>query len=617
MLLDEQTELELALFMSLQGHEHVQAQAPVVAESESETESAESVPKSLTESLGSESESEAESAESESGSIEAAPGAESVAMAAAAKAHSAASAAAFQAESAATAAAAQAESAATAATAHAESAATAATAHAESAATAAAAHATAAANRVAAHVEAAARSVDAALNHQAASVRGTVLSFADHLDGWWPRRPRPQQGGPQRRGPRPAGAQQRGPQVGVQAPRSTASTSDGQASVAHSGPAALSTHASGLLCQEDEAILAEAVEQMQSPAQEIDPRASTAHSVSSDDSSFDLTEAPAAAPALPIDQFAALSLLDFNTVVPSFEDVDSSQDPDDSPFDVHSEDQEGAPSSHINIGHDVAMAIAGQVVPVIPWDATEADQDLCHNAPRVQSSHLTDPVGSQALMQEQGFTNANTDLSFTSLSDSNQQHTQWGLQDADAASDAPVSYPQVDASSFSASMRSESPVRYPQLHRPSYHHPTAGSTPETHQPASPRIDRGELPSPRTQMHLTALGSGAFSFQSSTSVDEAQQVGEQEAGDVPSAVGSGRATPDSLTGGSAAWLLEADEPPEAAASIHVHQGLHLSAMHNVATHCLLMTPCPLLNAARKHGWHVLASVRYPGWHVQPA
>ena len=627
MLLDEQTQLELAMFMSLQDQEHVQAQAAPAAESESESESAETVPELLSESAGSESESEADSTDFESESTEAASGAESVAMAAAAQAHSAAAAAAFQAESAA----AQAESAAAAATAHAESAASAAVAQAESAASLAAAHATAAANTVAAHMEAAARSVDAALNHQAASVRGTVLSFADHLDGWWPRGPRPLQRGPQRRGPQPADGQQRGPQQsgpqqadvqqrgpqqadvqqrgsqgGVPASHSTAPASSGQATVEYSGPAAFSTPASDLVHQEEEeeeaeAEAAEAAEHVPSPIQETDPRASRVHSVSSDDSSFDLTEAPAAAPALPIDQFAALSLLDFDSVVPSFEDLDSSQDPDadDSPFDVHSEDHEGTASSHISIGHaDVVMTDAGQVVPVIPWDATDPDQDMRHDAPRVENPHLPDPVGFQALMQEQGFANANTTFSFTSLSDSNQQRTQQGLQDAHSDSDPPVSYPQIDASPFSASIRSESPVRYPQLHRPSYLHPTADSSHQV-QPVSPRTDRVELPSPRTQMHLTALGSGAFSLQSSASGDEAQHAGEHEAGDMPLAGESGDWPVDSLTGGSAAWPLEAEEaeePAEAAASIHVHQGLHLSAVHTIARPCSLSTHCFLPDAA---------------------
>ena len=621
MLLDEQTELELALFMSLQDQEHVQAQAPAAAESQSESESAESVPELL-------SESEAESSDTESESIEATSGAESVAMAAAAQARSAAAAAAFQAESAASAATAHAESAANAAAAHAESAANAAVAQAESAATTAAAHAAAAANTVAAHVEAAAKSVDAALNHQAASVRGTVLSFADHLDGWWPRRPRqrgpqrrgpqlaggqqrgpqetgqqqegpehsgPQQAGVQQRGPQQADVQQRGPQVGVQASHSTASATIEQASAEGNGPAALSMPASDSAHQEEEASLAEAAEQMQSPAQETDLRASRVHSVSSDDSSFDLTEVPAAAPALPIDQFAALSLLDFDSVVPSFEDLDGSQDPDadDSPFDVHSEDHEGTASSHISIDHaDVAMTDAGQAVPVIPWDATNTNQDLRHHFPQVQGSDLPDLAGFQASLEQPGSANANTAFSCTSLSGSNEQS---GLRVADSDSDAPVSYPQIDASPFSASMRSESPVRYPQLHKPTYH-PNAGSSHQVQQPASPGIEHVEPSSPRTQMHLTALGSGAFGCQSSG--DEAQHDGEHEAGDMTS------------TGGSAVWPLEAEEveePAEAAASIHVHQGLHLTAVHNVArpcsnfntvpsARCSLLHPCVLLVCA---------------------
>ena len=601
--LDEQTELEVALFMSLQDQEHIHTQAAAAAESESETESAES--ESLTESSGFESESEAESAHSEP---------TSAAMAAAEQAFSAAAAAAFEAESAAFAAAAQGRSAAAAASAQAESAANAAVAQGESAASAATARATAAANSVAAQVEAAARSVDAALNHQAASVRGTVLSFADHLEGWWPRRPRPQQRGPQHRNPQPADGQQRGPQqrgpqqegpehtgaqqadvqqsgtqVGVQASHSTA---PGQASVADIGPSALSTPSSHLVCQEEEeeqASLAEAVEPMQSPDPETDLRASRVHSVSSDDSSFDLTEAPAAAPAPPIRQFAALSLLDLDSTVPSFEDLDGAQDPDvdDSPFDVHSEEHGEAASSHISMSQtDVAMTDAGQVVPVIPWDATESDQDLRHNTPRAQDPYLQErsaPVGSQVLMQEQGLADANTNFSFTSMSDSSQPHTQQGVQDA--GSDVPVSYPQIDASPFSASMRLESPVRYPQLHRPSYHHSPAGSSHSVHQPASPRLNCDELPSPRTQMHLTAMGSGAFSLQSSTNGDEAQHMPEHEAGNMSSAGGSGGGPLDSLTGGSAALPLEAEqaeEPVDAAASIHVHSGLLLAAVHTVVT-----------------------------------
>ena len=640
MRLDEQTELELAVFMSLQEQEHVQAQAAAAAECESESESAETVPELLSESAGSESKSEADSTDSESDSTEAASGAESVAVAAAAHAHSAAAAAAI-------AAAVQAESAAAAATAHAESAANAAVAQAESAATAAAAHATAAANTVAAHMEAAARSVDAALNHQAASVRGTVLSFADHLDGWWPRRPRPQQRGPhcrdpqpadgqqsrdpqpadgqqrshqqrgpqqkgpqhrgpqqadvQQRGSRQADVQQKGPQVGLQASHSSGPASSGQASVEDSGPAVLSTPASGSARQEEEAEAAEAAE-APSPAQQIDPRASRVHSVSSDDSSFDLTEAPAAAPALPIDQFAALSLLDSDSAVPSFEDLHGPQglDADDSPFDVHSEDHEGAASSHISIGHaDVVMTDPGQVVPVIPWDATDTDQDVRHDAPRVQNPHMPDRVDFQALTQEQGLANANTSFSFTSLSDSDQQRTQQGLQDAEFDSDTPVRYLQIDASPFSASMQSESPVRYPQLHRPSYHRSTADSSHQVNQPASPRTDCREPPSPRTQMHLTALGSGAFSLQSSVSGDEAQLVGQHQAGDITLAGGSVGWPLDASTGASAVWSVEAEEaeePVEAAASIHVHQGLLLSAVHTVARPCSLLTHCPVLSAA---------------------
>lgn len=559
--LDEQTEMELALFMSLQNQEHVWPQAPATA---SESESAESVPES-------ESESEAESAESES--TEATSGAESVVMPAAAQAESAAMAAAAQAESAAVAAAshpesaamaasaqaesaamaaaAQAETAATAAVAQAESAANAAVAQAESAATAAAAHATAAASTVAAHVEAAARSVDAALNHRAASVWGTVLSFADHLDGWWLRRPRPPQRGPQQegqqqrgpqqrglphrgpqqaevqqRGPQQVGVQQRGPQSDGQAAHSPAPAPGGQAMADGIGSAALSVAPSDPVHQEEEvAEVAESLEQRHRSAADATPVAMRFHSVSSDDSSFGSPAAPAS--ALPIDQFAALSLLDFDSVVPNFEDTPAVPDVDDSPFDVHSEDQEGAASSHISIGHaDQAMTDAGhdagQVVPVIPWDATSADQDVRHNAEQVQD-------------------------------------------------DAPVSYPRIDTSPFSASFSgSESPVHYPEVHRPTIQQPSTDYRHQVHQPSSPR-NMGQLPSPRTQMHLSALGSGAFSCQSSVSGDEAQHIGEYDGGDMtPAGVPAGWPL-DASTGGSAAWPLNVEEPAEAAASIHVHQG----------------------------------------------
>ena len=577
MPLDEQTEMELALFMSLQNQEHIQAQA---AATESGTESAKSESESESETSESESESEAESAESES--TQATSGAESVfmpgaaqaesaAMEAATQAESAAMAAAAQAESAAMAAAAQAESAAMAAAAHAESAANAAVAQAESAATAAAAHATAAANTVAAHVEAAARSVDAALNHQAASVRGTMLSFADHLDGWWLRRPRLQQRGPQQqegqqhRGPQQSGVphrgpqhnglphrgpqqtevqqrgpqqvsevQQRGPQPADQAAHSPAP--GGQAMTDGSGLAAISVAASDPVHQEEEvAEVAESPEQMQDSVAEATPMAVGVHSVSSDDSSFGSPVAPA--PALPIDQFAALSLLDFDSVVPSFEDLDTPAglDADDSPFDIHSEDQEGAASSHTSISHaDQAVTDAGQVVPVIPWDATNADQDVRHSAEEIQD-------------------------------------------------DAQVSYPRIDTSPLSASSEgSESPVHYPQVHRPRFQHPRIDFGQQVYQPSSPRnVDHAELPSPRTQMHLSALGSGAFSCQSSLSGDEAQHIGEYEVGDMTPAGASGGWPLDASMGGSAAWPLDVEDPAEAAASIHVHQGLHLPAVRNIA------------------------------------
>lgn len=549
--LDEQTEMELALFVSLQNQEHVEAQA---AAAEAETESAESVSESESEISESEAESEAESADSEgTEATSAAAHAESAAMAAAAEAESAAMAAAAEAETAAIAAVTQAESAANAAVAQAELTANAAVAQAEAAATAAAAHATAAANTVAAHMEAAARSVDAALNHQAASVRGTVLSFADHLDGWWLRRPRPHQRAPQhggqqhrgpqqsslphrgpqqaevqQRGPQEVGVQQRRPQPGSQAAHSPAPAPGGQAMTGSSGAAALSIAASGPVHQEEEvAEVADSPEQMPSAAADAIPTAMRVHSVSSDDSSFGAPAAPA--PAVPIDQFAALSLLDFDSVVPNFEDLDGPPglDADNSPFDVHSEDQEGAASSHISISHaDQATTGTGVVVPVIPWAATNADQDVRHNAEQVQD-------------------------------------------------DAPVSYPRIDTSPFSASsLGSESPVHYPQVHRPTFHHPSTGYSHQVHQPSSPRnLDQVEQPSPRTQMHLSALGSGAFSCHSSLSKDEAHgAIGVHEDGDMTPAWGS------------AAWPLdveEAEESAEAAASIHVHQGLHPSAVCNIA------------------------------------
>ena len=545
--LDEETELELAVFLSLQdaaaqavGAAVEEAAAPE-AESEAEAESADSESGSGTESADSESEAESAESDIESAESEIESDAESAVFAAVAQAESAAIAAAAQAEAAAMAAATQAESAATAAAAQAESTVMATAAQAESAAIA---HATAAASTVAAHVEAAARSVDAALNHQAASVRGTMLSLADHLDGWWPRRPSSQQRGPgqrgfqqrgpqlaslqrgpwqagiQQRGPQQAGLQQRGPQQGGQA-HSTAPASNGQSSVQADSPAP-STHESDA-SQQEEAELAEAAEQMQTGAQESAPRLSRIHSVSSDDSSFDLTEAPAATPALPIDQFAALSLLDFDSEVPHFEDLDAPQShhTDDSPFDVHSEDHEGRASSHISTGHAGEDLIDDvQAVPDLLWDVTDGDQD----------------------------------------------------SDVQIQDDAPVTYPQISGTAFSSSLGSESPVHYPQVHRPIHRDPGADDTHQAQQPISPRVDRARSPSPRTQMHLTALGSDAFTYQSSESGDDMQHIGMHEAGDMTPA------------GESAAWPLEAEEivePLETAAGIHVQQGPHLPVVHLTA------------------------------------
>lgn len=475
MLLDEQTQLELALFLSLQDNQLPQAQPAAAALDATEEAQAESEPESVQlQSSGSESELGPDSdSDSE---------AESAAIAAAAHAVSAARGAAARAETAANAAVAQAESAASSAVAQAESAATTAAVQAEPAATAAAAHATAAASTVAAHVEAAARSVDAALNQQAASVRVT----AARLSNWWTLRPRSQ-------------------------PQISPSASGGQA-MARPQSEALSAHDSDS-AQQEEAELAEAAKQIHSDDQ------SSAHgllrrlSASSDDSSFDLTEAKAAgAPAVPVDQFAALSLLDFDAVVPQ------ARDDDDSPFDVHSEDQDGVGDSHISHA-DGAVYDAGPAVPVIPWDPTDSDEELHHDSHEVQD-------------------------------------------------EAPVHYPQIHSPTFSVSSSdSESPVHYPQVHMPVSQPLDAGYTLQARQPASSGTNIAESSSPRTQMHMTALGSGAFSWQSSVSGDETQHLVVHMAGD---------ATP----AGGVVPSEAAEEPVEAAASIHVHQGMHLAAVQRL-------------------------------------
>ncbi|KAL3150332.1 hypothetical protein ABBQ32_000177 [Trebouxia sp. C0010 RCD-2024] len=426
MLLDEQTQLELALFLSLQDNQLPQAQPSAAPLEATEEALSESEPESVK--LGSmDSDSDCDSEDSDSE-------AESAAIAAATHGVSAAA----RAEAAANAAVNHAESAATSAVAQAESAATAAAAQAESAATAAAAHATAAANTVAAHVEAAARSVDAALNQQAASVRGT----AARLSNWLTLRPRSQ-------------------------PQSNPPASSGQG-MARPQSEVLSVHDSDS-AQQEEAELAEAAKQIHSDDQGSPHGLPRRHSASSDDSSFDLTEPPAAAtPSVPVDQFAALSLLDFDSVMPQ------DHNDDDSPFDVHSEDQDEAGSSHISHA-DGALTDAGLAVPVIPWDPTDSDEELHHDA--------------------------------------------HGVQD-----EAPVHYPQIHSPTFSASSSdSESPVHYPQVHMPVSQHPDAGHSLQARQPASSETNLAESPSPRTQMHMTALGSGAVSWQSSAS-DEHEGIG---------------------------------------------------------------------------------------------
>ena len=507
--LDEQTQLELALFLSLQDQEQADAPATGTPSQASVSQAATSqwvasgqlsaaavAAAAAVEADAAACEAADEAAAFEAQAQVAALEAEAAAIAAAAQAESAATTAAAQAESAAMAAAAEIESAAIMAAAQAESSATAAAAQAESAAATAAAQAAAAATTVAAHVEAAARSVDAALNTQAASVRGTVLSFADQLEGWWGIRQgqQPPRGSPADKGQ--AGVQDNSPPPSTQGPDSI---------------------------QQEEAELAEAAEQVQSNRAE-EPRAavlSRIHSVASDDSSFDWTEAPSAAvpsappaaSAPPVDQFAALSLLDMDSVVPDLEE-------DDSPFAVCEDVQGGM---HHGSHDDEQVDDVGQEVPVIPWGAIAAEQALL-----------------------------------------------------DGTDEVPISYPQVHGSGFASSMGSESPIHYPQLHRPD---PTSE-------------DRCQPPSPKTQMHVTALGSDPFGIDS-VMTDGAEESGAHGTGNAVSAEGLGESS-----------LLQEEEEP---ASIHVQQGtpfgafdirhchvsihLHHTAYVTSATCCFVCGNCP--------------------------
>ena len=298
--LDEQTELELALFLSLQEKEHADTVAAQTEEVGMSNASAADVPAaqpSTVEDVHTDTvHTEASMADLAGPMVarlfpDGVPGvsqAAEAAVAAAQQAESAASTAAaeaemavIQAESAATTAIAHAESAAASAIAEAETAAATAGAQAESAAALAAAQAAVAATAVAKHVQAAARVADAALNDQASSLRGTVLSVVDQVDRWFPSRLRQRTHTP-RAEASSAPLAQRGQALGQEAPASSTDESH------------LEHQEEGDAVQQEEAELAEAAEQVQGAqggSREGGTALSRIHSVSSDDSSFDLTEA--------------------------------------------------------------------------------------------------------------------------------------------------------------------------------------------------------------------------------------------------------------------------------------------------------------------------------------
>ena len=474
--LDEQTQLELALFLSLQDQE--QGDAPA-AGTPSQAAMSQAATSQWVASGQLSAAAVAAAAAAESGTF----AYEAQAEAAALEAEAAPTAAAAHAESAATTAAAEIESAALAAASEIESGTVMAAAQAESAATAAA-------TKVAARVEAAARSVDAALNTQAASVRGTVLSFADQWEGWW----RTRQGQQPPRGPLAA----RG-QAEVQGDSPAPSTQD----------SVQQEEAESDSVWQEEAELGEAAEQLLSNRAE-EPRAAVLpriHSVSSDDSSFEWTvapnavaaSAPSAGSAPPVDQFAALSLLDVDRLVPDLGGNDS-------PFAVCQDVQTGMPPA----GHADQQNVD---VPVIPWDENAHSQTL-HGS--------TDAV--------------------------------------------PISYPQVHGSGFASStMRSESPIHYPQVHRP------ISTSGDRHQSTSLGTHSPQPASPRTQMHVTALGSDLFG------IDSIMTNGADENG----AHETGNAVPAEDFRDSR-HLQEEEEPVEAPASIHIQQGKHFWAFDS--THC---------------------------------
>ena len=245
--------------------------------------------------------------------------------------------------------------------------------------------------------------------------------------------------------------------------------------------------------------------------------------------------------APPIDQFAALSLLDMNHFPDSLTEGarHGGEDAADSPFAVHA--HEG-----------VTAGEAGM-------------QDAGHAAEE-----------------------APTDEPFIALDTVNVEYlprNAFGVED-----DVPISYPEVHGSSWST-MGPESPIHYPHVHRsdPAVEDGLVSGQFTDYNPDFWR----STPSPMTRTHTTALGSDASNGSSVMSGGRGQsnslgQAPDVISGDIP-----------------AEWTQPCQhhaEPAVAPASIHVHEGVLKASQHHVPAS--LCSHAPASCIASVLGWVLL-------------
>jgi len=254
------------------------------------------------------------------------------------------------------------------------------------------------------------------------------------------------------------------------------------------------------------------------------------HSFSSDDSSFDFTEAPSAPqlrgiPALPTEQFAALSLLDADNALPG------------SSF----------PLAEASVSH---LDMLDSTVEYLPEEESDSPFFASNESPFVIDSEKADPAAAGAagpsyVSEEAGANDATWCRVFNTAVTA-------GVDSAAAVGDqhVPISYPQVDRSNLTSSSEGpSSPIHYPSVERP-----TLNPAAEEFTPAGLVHDPSDPPTPRTQMHNMALGSDLFNGHSFMTANEAGES-EDVLSDVP----------------PSEWHVPADEGVGGPASIHVHPG----------------------------------------------